>query len=367
MASTGVSDDGETIVGVATYNNTPSPQTAIRRGFIWRPSINGGVPIDLQAYVASLDATLLEGVAITQPSAISADGNAILVGLSDARNTCPTDEILVLPVSHVTGSTGILYLNGVTCDPPRIALPPVDHVQSSYTGLGVSLNVFASGSWPLTYQWQKEDPANPGTWIDLQESCNGFNNANPWAYEGTTKNQLRIGTAEGGADRAGRYRVMVSNDCGAVASDPCEVSFVVGACCIPGNACFVEFQSRCTGSPNFGTWGGAGTTCDVDPCAVVPCCLPGSICTDTTALDCAAQGGTAGPEGQSCFSFVCETYCDADWCEDGEVGVPDIFCFLSDWFAMDAEARCFGGTCEVPAIFAFLSAWFAAGQGPCTP
>jgi hypothetical protein len=100
---------------------------------------------------------------------------------------------------------------------------------------------------------------------------------------------------------------------------------------------------------------------------VVPCCLPGSICTDTTALDCAAQGGTAGPEGQSCFSFVCETYCDADWCEDGEVGVPDIFCFLSDWFAMDAEARCFGGTCEVPAIFAFLSAWFAAGQGPCTP
>jgi hypothetical protein len=45
--------------------------------------------------------------------------------------------------------------------------------------------------------------------------------------------------------------------------------------------------------------------------------------------------------------------------------VPDIFCFLSDWFAMDPEARCYGGTCDVPAIFAFLSVWFATGQGPC--
>ena len=60
-------------------------------------------------------------------------------------------------------------------------------------------------------------------------------------------------------------------------------------------------------------------------------------------------------------------FCDADWCEDGEVGVPDIFCFLSDWFAMDAEARNFGGTEGVPAIFAFLSEWFGTGQGPCTP
>jgi hypothetical protein len=61
------------------------------------------------------------------------------------------------------------------------------------------------------------------------------------------------------------------------------------------------------------------------------------------------------------------SFCDADWCEDGEVGVPDIFCFLSDWFAMDPEARNYGGTEGVPAIFAFLSEWFSTGQGPCTP
>ena len=60
-------------------------------------------------------------------------------------------------------------------------------------------------------------------------------------------------------------------------------------------------------------------------------------------------------------------FCDADWCQDGAVGVPDIFCFLSDWFAMDPDARNFGGTPGVPAIFAFLSEWFSTGQGPCTP
>ncbi len=60
-------------------------------------------------------------------------------------------------------------------------------------------------------------------------------------------------------------------------------------------------------------------------------------------------------------------YCDADWCQDGSVGVPDIFCFLSDWFAFVPRARTFGGSPGVPAIFAFLSVWFATGQGPCTP
>jgi len=58
-------------------------------------------------------------------------------------------------------------------------------------------------------------------------------------------------------------------------------------------------------------------------------------------------------------------FCDADWCQDGDVGVPDIFCFLSDWFANDPVARNYGGTNGVPAIFAFLSVWFATGTGPC--
>ncbi len=61
---------------------------------------------------------------------------------------------------------------------------------------------------------------------------------------------------------------------------------------------------------------------------------------------------------------LCEP-CDADWDGDLVVGVPDIFAFLSDWFAEEPGARCYGGTCGTPAIFAFLSTWFSYGQGPC--
>jgi probable HAF family extracellular repeat protein len=52
--------------------------------------------------------------------------------------------------------------------------------------------------------------------------------------------------------------------------------------------------------------------------------------------------------------------CAADFDGSGAADVPDIFAFLSDWFAL-ASAADFdkNGTVEVPDIFAFLSAWFA--------
>jgi hypothetical protein len=52
--------------------------------------------------------------------------------------------------------------------------------------------------------------------------------------------------------------------------------------------------------------------------------------------------------------------CPADWNGNHAADVPDIFAFLSDWFAM-AEPADFDGMngVEVPDIFAFLSAWFA--------
>ena len=37
----------------------------------------------------------------------------------------------------------------------------------TFLSYGVSLNVVASGSLPLTYKWQRED--SPGSWIDLAE------------------------------------------------------------------------------------------------------------------------------------------------------------------------------------------------------
>lgn len=58
--------------------------------------------------------------------------------------------------------------------------------------------------------------------------------------------------------------------------------------------------------------------------------------------------------------------CDADWCGDGIVAVADIFCFLADWFALDEDARTYGGaTTPVQAIFLWLAVWFATLPGPC--
>jgi len=52
--------------------------------------------------------------------------------------------------------------------------------------------------------------------------------------------------------------------------------------------------------------------------------------------------------------------CDADFDDNGQVQVPDIFAFLSAWFASDLCADFDdNGQVQVPDIFAFLSAWFA--------
>lgn len=52
--------------------------------------------------------------------------------------------------------------------------------------------------------------------------------------------------------------------------------------------------------------------------------------------------------------------CRADFDDNDTVAVPDIFTFLSAWFAHDVRADFDGNSViEVPDIFSFLSAWFA--------
>jgi hypothetical protein len=59
-------------------------------------------------------------------------------------------------------------------------------------------------------------------------------------------------------------------------------------------------------------------------------------------------------------SVAPESGCFADFDGNGEVLVPDIFAFLSAWFAQDAAADVDGvAGITVPDIFFFLSAWFA--------
>ncbi len=355
---TGISADGNTIVGSAQWGPPPPSLGGIRRPFIWRPSINGGRPIDLETYITSIDnqqnPIFSGGFSITYAAGLSDDGNAVLVQMWDGRNTCS------LPAqSHQTGLGGILYVDGsqVPCDPPRIGLSPKDWNESSDYSFGSALNVLASGSWPLNYQWQREDPNAPGTWINLQDSCSNFDASN-WDYEGTHTVQLRVGQHFGGGGRSGRYRVVVSNGCGAIVSDPATLTHVSGACCIPGNACYVEYQSRCTNAG--GVWLGVGTSCTVDPCQFAPCCQTDGTCVEMIPSLCVAANGRPGNVGEYCFFISCEQPCAGDFDNNGVREVPDIFAFLSAWFAHNPRADIDGVPgIGVPDIFAFLSLWFA--------
>lgn len=59
---------------------------------------------------------------------------------------------------------------------------------------------------------------------------------------------------------------------------------------------------------------------------------------------------------RDCILDSCQ--CLADWNSDGVVGVPDIFAFLSDWFAGMGDFNG-DGMSTVSDIFLFLAAWFA--------
>jgi len=90
---------------------------------------------------------------------------------------------------------------------------------------------------------------------------------------------------------------------------------------------------------------------------------------DQAIFDAAFCVGDCAPiDDPGCTGTGPGTCDDADWCEDDDVvSVQDLFCFLSDWFANDYDARNYGGTGGVQAIFAFLANWFSWGVGPCDP
>jgi uncharacterized membrane protein len=223
---TAISDDGNTIVGNAQYGLNFFNR--LSRPFIWSPTINAGVPLDFATYLAQVAPTspIVQGdISIVRIDGMSADGNAIAVTFSNTRNTCTPPE-----ASLNTGDRGIIYLNGASVpgEAPSIALPPRDYVSTQYTPFGVALNVAASGTFPMTYTWQREDPANPGQWLGLTEACAGFTFGGEWDFEGVNKNQLRIGQATCGNNRGGNYRVIVSNAFGSATSKPAAVTFAQG-------------------------------------------------------------------------------------------------------------------------------------------
>ncbi len=103
------------------------------------------------------------------------------------------------------------------------------------------------------------------------------------------------------------------------------------------------------------TYGNAGSAL-----AAVDSANPGmDVSASFTAPASGIHGFVAVKRNLGSGSILLRVTCTADFDTNGTVEVPDIFAFLSAWFANDPDAYEFGGTSGVPAIFAFLSAWFA--------
>ncbi|MBY0262170.1 MAG: hypothetical protein K2Q20_07480, partial [Phycisphaerales bacterium] len=415
-----MSRDGQTVLARVEYGGVGMGAQAIRN-IIWSPAINAGVPTDFNDYLTQIGVPAVLGQDVTMglPMQISVDGNALQVQLTDDRDYCPDPSVRSL----FTGASAVLYLNGtnVPCEAPRIVAPlndTLDYTGIGVTGFGAAVNCFASGSWPLEYQWQKETAPNSNQWVDLTESCNGFQDTYQWEYEGTRKNQLRIGLNLNVANHSGRYRVRVSNSCGTVFSEPALYTFAVGACCFerPGTGCrecTIRTEYDCGGTfGQFGyrlggTFGGVGSTCSPATCADLAvgrcenffsvcevtcankcsilqgtftlggtcnaptslvCCRGVTCAVVTDAAACTAPAGVGvrlldaaitGCTGQSAVNSGC---CYADFNKSGAKDVADIFAFLSAWFANSPFSDVGGdgtGTRDVSDIFQFLSAWFA--------
>jgi hypothetical protein len=194
--------------------------TAIGDNFFWRASYNGGVAVNLTSYFESLGG-VMGGLEISAPNgvapvALSADGNVAAVRTTDRRDPCLS----------VFGSA-LLYFNGTACEPPRLNLSPVSDTNVVYSPgyyyYGVILNAFASGSWPLNFQWQKFD-AGTGAWVNLvdDEFCSASYQGPSFDVKASHTPQLRIGFLSG--TWQGSYRCVVSNSCGTITTDVAEVS-----------------------------------------------------------------------------------------------------------------------------------------------
>ncbi len=87
---------------------------------------------------------------------------------------------------------------------------------------------------------------------------------------------------------------------------------------------------------------------------------PGTLAEYSYSDDSGVSWGPAGTDNPHQVNVEVTLFCPADFDGNGNVAVPDIFAFLSAWFAQDPRADFDDdGTIAVPDIFAFLSAWFA--------
>ena len=194
-------------------------QVMVGDQFIWSPDINDGVTVNILDHMATLG-TYYPEFAIGNPlgaavQGVSDDGTKILVRAVDSRSLCLS-----------TFSSAIISLDGGACVPPSLIFPPASDVNVAPSPgnyfYGVIVNMFASGSWPLNYQWQKLD--SNGQWVDMIDDvyCNSNYGGADFDTKAVTTPQLRLGFLSD--TWRGRYRCVVSNSCGSIVSPVARIT-----------------------------------------------------------------------------------------------------------------------------------------------
>ncbi len=182
--------------------------------FIWSPDINDGVVIGLLDYAANLGSVFPDFQIFNPLGAsvhgVSNDGTKVLVSGVDLRSPC---------LETFTGA--VLDFAGRPCIPASLIGAPSSDTSVApapgYYAYGIIVNIFATGTWPLNYQWQKLDPAT-GTWNNMvdDEFCNTNYGGQNFDTKAVTTQQLRLGFLSN--TWRGQYRCVVSNACGSFIS-----------------------------------------------------------------------------------------------------------------------------------------------------
>ena len=141
---------------------------------------------------------LYDGVPLSDGGRITGSAtNALQMSNLQASDAGSYQIVVTNLAGAVTSDPAVLTVQ-VVPRPPNIVTQPVS--QAVVTGVNATLQVSATGTSPLAYQWQK----------------NGANLANGTKYSGVSSNALLVVNAQ--TNDAGSYRVIVTNSLGAVTS-----------------------------------------------------------------------------------------------------------------------------------------------------
>ena len=222
LSVTSMSEDGNTIVGIATYSTCGSFMAG---GFIYQN--NGESTItDWYDYLASLNTPRIfedfgpigdagdptRGLPkLGYPSAITQDGSTV-VGFQGGNQRIPGAVPWIVQLSGGAGG----------CVPPFVTVNPASTTFTHCTT--VILNASGGGSGPISYQWFKgNDSISDGTTPDGS------------VLTGTNTFQLRI--ANGHPSDVGSYSCHITGACGSITTTAANVTLDPSATAIPNDTC----------------------------------------------------------------------------------------------------------------------------------